>query len=83
VDFEDPPRLNYWGSQADIVTPPGWELYDVKNDPHEMNNLYGNLEYAGIIAELKNKLKSLREDLDETDEDYPHIQKIIDLHWGD
>jgi len=83
VDFEDPPRLNYWGSQADIVTPPGWELYDMENDPDEMSNLYEKPEYAEIIAELKNKLKSLREELDETDEDYPHIQKVIDEHWND
>jgi len=83
VDSEDPPRLNYWGSQADIVTPPGWELYDIENDPHEMNNLYSNPEYAEIIAELKDNLKSLREELNETDRDYPHIQKIIDEHWDD
>ena len=83
VDFEDPPRLSYWGSQADIVTPPGWELYDMENDPHEMSNLYEKPDYAEIIAELKNKLKSLREELDETDEDYPHIQKVIDEHWDD
>lgn len=83
VDFEDPPRLNYWGSQADIVTPPGWEFYDMENDPHEMKNLYANPEYEETIVELKVKLKSLREELDEKDENYPHIQKIIDAHWDD
>lgn len=83
VDFEDPPRLNYWGSQADIVTPPGWELYDLEDDPYEMNNLYTKTEYSGIIVELKEKLMSLREELNETDSNYPHIQKIIDEHWDD
>lgn len=83
ADYEDPPRMNYWGSQADIATPPGWELYDVENDPYEMNNLYLNPDYGPIIAKLKDRLKSLREELNETDEDFPHIKKIIDTHWDD
>ena len=66
--------LEYW-------TPPAWELYDLKNDPQEMNNLFGEPGYEGITKELKSKLKSLREELDETDEAYPHIQKIIDDYW--
>jgi N-acetylglucosamine-6-sulfatase len=83
VDYEDPPRTDYWGSQADIVTPPGWELYDIQADPHEMTNLYGRSEYSDIVKELKAKLRSLREELNETDSNYPHIQKIIDEHWTD
>ena len=83
VDYEDPPRTDYWGSQADIITPPGWELYDIEEDPHEMNNLYGRSEYSEIIKELKGKLRLLREELNETDSNYPHIQKIIDEHWND
>ena len=83
VDYEDPPRMNYWGSQADIVTPPGWELYDLQNDPHEMKNLYGKPEYVGLVLQFKEKLKSMREDLNETDKNFPHIQKIIDAHWDD
>jgi arylsulfatase A-like enzyme len=81
VDYADPPRTDYWGSQADIVTPPGWEFYDLEKDPHEMNNLYGNPEYAEIISDLKIRLKSTREKLNETDKNYPHIQKIIDENW--
>ncbi len=81
VDYEDPPRTDYWGSQADIITPPGWELYDIEEDPHEMNNLYRRSENSDIINELKGKLRVLREELNETDSNYPHIQKIIDEHW--
>jgi len=66
--------LEYW-------TPPAWELYDLKNDPFEMNNLFGQPGYEEITKELKSKLKSLREELDETDEAYPHIQEIIDDYW--
>jgi len=83
VDYEDPPRTDLWGSQADIITPPGWELYDIQKDPHEMNNLYGLPEYGEVIKELKHTLRVLREQLNETDSKYPHIQKIIDNHWND
>ena len=83
MDYEDPPRTDYWGSQADIVTPPGWELYDIQADPHEMQNLYGSAEYSETIKELQSKLRSLRKKLNETDLNYPHIQKIIDEHWDD
>ena len=30
-----------------------WELYDLKSDPHEMNNLYGLTEYDSIVIQLK------------------------------
>lgn len=72
-----------WGSQADIETPPGWELYDMEKDPLEMNNLYENPEYSDIIAELKERLKKLREEINETDENYPQIKAVIDQHWKD
>jgi len=37
-----------------------WELYDLNNDPHEMNNLYGNPKYKKLIKQLKKKLKALQ-----------------------
>jgi len=62
-------------------TQPAWELYDMKNNPHEMNNIYGHPKYASIINELKAELLRLRKKYGETDEKYPHIQKIIDQYW--
>ena len=62
-------------------TLPGWELYDMKNDPHEMNNLYDQPKYAAIIKELKTELLRLRNKHNETDDRYPHIQKVIDEYW--
>ena len=37
-----------------------WELYDLKKDPHELNNLYGNPKYDNIIKDRKKKLQKLR-----------------------
>jgi arylsulfatase A-like enzyme len=37
-----------------------WELYDLKNDPNEMNNLIQHPEYEQIVKDLKNKLKELQ-----------------------
>jgi N-acetylglucosamine-6-sulfatase len=64
-------------------TPPGWELYDMVADPHEMNNLYKKPEMAETIKQLKTELLALRKEFNETDEKYPAIQKIINAHWND
>lgn len=65
----------------EYFTPPGWELYDLDNDPHELNNLYNQRGYEKITSSLKKELRSIRSDFKETDENYPHIQSIIDAHW--
>lgn len=67
----------------EFFTPPGWELYDLQTDPHEMNNLYGRAGFGEIVADLKQQLVELRSELGEDDTHYPHIQQIIDAHWDD
>jgi len=62
-------------------TPAAWEFYDLEKDPFEMKNQYSNPEYAKIIADMKVQLKQTRKDLNETDEKYPAIQRIIDENW--
>jgi arylsulfatase A-like enzyme len=37
-----------------------WELFDLEEDPHELNNIYGRLEYAEVTAELQGELRRLR-----------------------
>ena len=37
-----------------------WELYDLKEDPQEMKNIYGDPKSAKIVARLKGQLKRLR-----------------------
>jgi uncharacterized sulfatase len=38
----------------------GWELYDLKKDPNELNSLYGQKGYQKITSELKTELTRLR-----------------------
>jgi arylsulfatase A-like enzyme len=37
-----------------------WELYDMKQDPKEMHNIYDDPKNVKLIAELKEKLKTLQ-----------------------
>lgn len=77
---------HYWAKQyhgIDKETPHTWEFYDLKNDPKELNNLYNDPAYKDIIAKMKIELKNTREELNETDEDYPEINAIIEKHWDD
>ncbi len=64
-------------------TPPGWELYDMVADPTEVNNVYGKPAYAAVTKQLKAEMLRLRKQFDETDKNYPAVQKIIDAHWND
>ncbi len=69
---------NYRGGDN---TPVAWEFYDLQKDPFEMKNLYANPEHKKIISEMKIELKNTRKKLNETDEQFPAIQKIIDANW--
>ena len=62
-------------------TPAAWEFYDVKDDPNEMRNVYGNPEYKETIEKMRGQLKETRAALRETDETRPAIQAIIDENW--
>ena len=46
-----------------------------------MDNIYGKPGYEEITLQLKEKLKELRVELNEEDQDYPFIQAIIDENW--
>jgi len=50
------------GAKAEL-TEPEWELFDLKDDPLEMNSVYKKPEYADIVGELKLKLIRLRKKL--------------------
>jgi uncharacterized sulfatase len=84
VDTDDPDAVwnqKSWGNDFARHTPVAWEFYDLREDPEELNNQYQNPDYAETIDDLKRRLLELREELDETDERYPHIQQVIDHYW--
>jgi len=60
----------------DWKTTPGWELYDLRKDPKEMNNVYDNPEYSDVRKQLKKELLRLKEQYGDTDEAYPELTKL-------
>ena len=44
-----------------------WEFFDLQKDREEMNNQYGNSEYAGVVKDLKERLVKLQEQYKDTD----------------
>lgn len=53
-----------------------WELYDLDTDRAEMYNLYDDLAYASVVAELKTELQKLREQygVGPEDDDYVTVR---------
>ena len=45
-----------------------WELFDLINDPHELNNLYGLPGHEKTTAELKSELLRLKKALRDEDQ---------------
>ncbi|MFY0653675.1 MAG: sulfatase [Cyclobacteriaceae bacterium] len=68
-------------SLGNFKTPVAWEFYDLKNDPDEMDNRYGQEKYASIISGLKARLKTLRAEVKEDDSKYPEIEKVVKEYW--
>ena len=42
-----------------------WELYDLQEDPHEMNNLYGKPGMEEVTARMKERMKAAQEKYDD------------------
>ena len=61
-----------------------WELYDLQKDPHEMNNVYNDADYASVKDSLTNQLLQIRKkynDSDElTNEILDHDKTMMDRH---
>ena len=42
-----------------------WELYDLQEDPHEMNNLYGKPSYEAVTKRMRDELYKLQKQYDD------------------
>ena len=38
-----------------------WELYDLQEDPHELQSVYGDPHYQDVVDSLKSELERLRQ----------------------
>jgi arylsulfatase A-like enzyme len=45
-----------------------WELFDLKNDPREVKNLYADPSYADLVKRLKAELYRLKKELNDFDQ---------------
>jgi len=55
-----------------------WEMYDLQNDPNEMNNLYGDAQYTEIENNLHQRLEDLRDYYGDSDElNQMHLQRYL------
>ena len=59
------------------AAPAGWELYDLRKDPHEMHNVHSDPAYADTVKQLKAQLAQLKQDCGDTDEKYPELLKRL------
>lgn len=53
-EVNDPFRITFTSIE------PEWELYDLKQDPREMHNVYDDPAYAEVVVNLKEELRRLR-----------------------
>jgi arylsulfatase A-like enzyme len=60
-------KLIHWYTQ----TPEEFELYNLSNDPHEINNLYGDLKHGAVETALKKRLAELLVEIPERREAVP------------
>lgn len=61
--------------------PPGWEFYDLKNDPGEDHNAILDPQYKDIIARLKARLKDIKKQSGDGVESNPTIEELIQQNW--
>ncbi len=59
----------------------GWELYDLKAEPQETNNVYSDGKYTKVVNRLKTRLLELKQEYGDLDEGYPALMKVRAEHW--
>jgi len=50
----------FGSERSEHATPPAWELYDLQNDPYEVDNLYDDPAHADVVQDLKARFRDLR-----------------------
>jgi hypothetical protein len=63
----------------DEETPASWEFYDLRQDPYEMNNVYGHSEYKELIEKAKKKLLAMKHRVGDDDSAFPVLLERMRL----
>jgi arylsulfatase A-like enzyme len=58
-----------------------FELYELREDPHEMHNIIADPQYAEVRERLKAQLLELKERVGDTDERYPELMEVRAKVW--
>ncbi len=67
--------------QGKNQTPPAWELYDLQNDPDELNNLYDDPAHAVVRDRLKAQFAQLRKEVGDDGSHYPQCENVVQQFW--
>jgi len=75
--------IYYYGCnyEGEYQTPPGWELYDLKNDPKELVNLYDDPAHADTVTDLKKRLAALRTRVGDDGSHFPKAEAVVQEFW--
>jgi arylsulfatase A-like enzyme len=60
---------------------PGWEFYDLQNDPGENHNAIADPQYQEIVGKLKARLRTLKAEVGNEKETNSTIERIIEQTW--
>ncbi|MFY0652359.1 MAG: sulfatase [Cyclobacteriaceae bacterium] len=78
----------FYGQHLDMLgthkenTEPSWEFYDLKEDPRENHNAYGEVQYATIIKQMKKELQTEKARVGDSDENYTPMKTILNTQFG-
>ena len=63
-------------------TTPGFELYDIQNDPEEKINLVNDTRYTAILNQLKDELMELKKEVGDSDCAFPEMMELQQRFFG-
>ena len=75
--------IYYYGCdyEGEYRTPPGWELYDLENDPKELVNLYDDPAHTDTVTDLKKRLAALRTRVGDDGSHFPKAEAVVEEFW--
>ena len=75
--------IYYYGCNYDggYQTPPGWELYDLVDDPHETRNIFDDPANAKLVADLKQRLADTRKRVGDDGSHFPKCEAVVQEFW--